>query len=145
MGKKPKKKSKQEKKYPEDKRPVQLIIYLVTQGIGVLLLLCLWWFYAGVVGGNSLPVRAEYLQIYRTLLLGLALFDLLICVLLFLGLKVGFWVSVVLVSLSLVSRVLSLRLSSIFIDGLFLYLLLCQPTRIYFRIGEFKSFGPRKK
>ena len=145
MGKKRKKPSRQENKHPADKRPGQLTALLVLWCVSIFALLYVWYSYLGVVGGNSLPVPAEFLPAYRVVLLLTALFDLLILILLFLGVKAGFWVAVVLISLDLLGRILRLNLLSIFVDALSLYCLLCQPTRVYFRVGQFKAFGPRKK
>lgn len=128
-----------------DKCPGQLVVLLVIWGISVFALLYLWHFYAGVVGGNSLPVPAEVLPAYRKLLLVTVFVDILIWILLFLGLKAGFWAAVVFISLDLLSKILTLNLRNALLDALYLYLLLCQPTRIYFRIGQFKAFGPREK
>lgn len=145
MAKKRKKKSGQESKHPADKRPGQLIALLVIWGTGIFANLYLWHSYAGVVGGNSLPVPTEALPTYRMLLLIISLFSFLIWILLFLGLKAGFWTAMVTVSLDLLSRILTLSLLNIFVDALYLYFLLCQSTRIYFRIGQFKAFGPRER
>ena len=145
MGKKRKKRAQQERKHPTDKRPGELVAVLVIIGASVLISLYQWYAYAGVVGGNSLPVPAEFLPTYRMVLLLAAFVTCLIWILLFLGLKVGFWTAAVFFSLHLLSKILELNLLGILIAALYLYLLLCQPTRIYFRIGQFKALGPRGK
>lgn len=141
MGKK-RKKARKGNIHPADKRPGQLVAFLVIWGLSIPALLYLWYSYAGVVGGNSLPVSAEALPLYRAFLLITVILDFLIWILLFFGLKAGFWAAVVFISLDLLSRILTLRLN-VFLDALYLYFLLCQPTRIYFRMGQFKAFGPR--
>lgn len=98
-----------------------------------------------MVGGNSLPVSAEFLPTYRMILLLVAFVTCLIWIFLFLGLKIGFWTAAVFFSLNLLGKILELNLLGILIGALYLYLLFCQSTRIYFRIGQFKALGPRGK
>lgn len=143
MGKKERKKAGKGSRNLADKRPGQLTVFLAVWGLSIPALVYLWYSYIGVVGGNSLPVPAEALPAYRTVLLVTALVDLFIWILLFLGLKAGFWIAVVFISLDLLSKLLALRLQNILLDTLYLCLLLCRATRIYFRVGQFKAFGPR--
>lgn len=145
MGKKRKKRAGQRSDHPVDKRPGELVAVLVIIGASVLISLYQWYAYAGVVGGNSLPVPAEFLPTYRIILLLAAFVTCLIWIFLFLGLKIGFWTAAVFFSLNLLGRILELNLFGILMSALYLYLLLCQSTRIYFRIGQFKALGPREK
>lgn len=145
MGKRKKRNKGKGEKNPADKRPGQLIALLAVVGAGVLANLYLWFEYANVVGGNSLPVPAEALSDYRKILLLNAFLYLLIWVLLFFGKKAGFWIAAVLYGIDLISKLTDLNLLGGLVTGLCLYLLLCQPTRIYFRVGQFKAFGPREK
>ena len=145
MGKKKKRKQGKGSKHPADKRPGQLIALLVVLGLGILANVNLWFFYGHVVGGNSLPVPVEALPAYRTGLLAVALLNCVMWLLLFSGWKGGFWVAVVLYGGDLLSKALGLNLFGVLVSGVCLYLLLCQSTRLYFRIGQFKAFGPREK
>lgn len=145
MGKTKKKHPKKPEVHPADRRPWQVTTLSVLTGLGGLLYLYLWFFYRNVVGGNSLPVGAEALPLYRTILLVVAFLSILLAVLHFLGVKAAFWIQAVVLSLGLIQKLFSLDLFGILLHALYLYLLFCESSRIYFRIGQFKALGPRKK
>lgn len=132
-----------------DKRPCELIALLVVLGISTLLTAYEWVFYTAhnIVGGSSLPVPVEFLPTYRIILLVTASLQLLMCVLLFLGLKAGFWSAAVFLVLNCLTRLLSLNFSlvGLLFLALYFYFLFCEATRAYFRIGKFKTLGPRHK
>lgn len=147
MGNTKKKRAKKPGQKAAEKRPGQVIALVVLSALGALLSLYQWLFYVtnNIVGGNSVPVPAAYIPLYRSLLLAVALLNLLLCVLLFLRVKAGFWIAAVGYSLEAVSKLLSLTVLGILLSALVLYLLFCQETRMYFRIGEFRALGPGKK
>lgn len=147
MGKQKKNHPKKPKINPADKRPWQLFVLLVICGVGFLSALYLWYFYTAnhIVGGNSVPVPSDAIPVYRILLLVSSLISLALGLSLFFGVKASFWITLVWLILDTLGDVRSLNLLALLLDGFALYCLLCESTRIYFRIGQFKAFGPRKK
>lgn len=146
MGKSKKKQSKKPAQNAADKRPWQVTALSILHGLSALLNLYEWFFYVTnhIVGGSSVPVPAEAIPVYRIILLVMGSLCILLCFLVFFGVKAGFWITAVLYSLNGVLRLLSLDFLKILFSALCLYFLFCESTRIYFRIGQFKAFGPRK-
>lgn len=147
MAKNKKGRGKQAAPRGADKRPWELIALLVVLGLSTLFTAYQWLFFTvhNIVGGSSLPVPVEYLPTYRMILLIVALLQLLMCVLLFLGLKAGFWSAAVFLSVNCVLQLLALNMVGILFRALYMYFLFCDATRAYFRIGKFKALGPRCK
>lgn len=147
MAKSKKRHGKKSLSKSEGKRPWELITLLVVLGISTLFTAYQWFFFTAnnIVGGNSLPVAVGYLPLYRNLLLLIVFLQILMCVLLFLGLKAGFWGAAVLLSLNFVSQLLSLDIVGILFHALYIYLLFCEATRAYFRIGKYHAQAPKHK
>lgn len=131
----------------EERRPGQVIALLSVTGLSALLPLLRWAFYqfSGVVYDSSSGVPPAAFSLYRNILLGYALLLSLLWLLLFMGKKPGYWLWAVFLGLDALVKLVSLRLMALLLSALYLYLLFCQETRIYFRIGQFKTLPPRKK
>lgn len=130
-----------------ERRPGQVIALLAVTGLSVMLPLLRWAFYrfSGVVYDSSSGVSPDAFPLYRDMLLGYAVLLLLLWLLLLLGKKPGYWLWAAFLTLDALGKLVSLRLIPLLLSALYLYLLFCQDTRIYFRIGQFKTLPLRKK
>lgn len=147
MGNAKKKQPKKSGQKAADKRPGQVIALSVLHILSGMLSLYQWLFYVtnNIVGGSSVPVPVEAIPLYRLMLLATALLYFLLGALLLFRLKAGYWIAVVVNVIDAVLKLLSLSIFGILLSALFLYLLFCKSTRMYFRIGEFRTLGIGKK
>lgn len=125
------------------KRPKQLIAVLIMTGITVLVSLGQWFFYISnsIVYSSSLGISPDAFPIYLNALLLIGILFAVVFALLLFGLKVGYWVAVVLYAFDILDKILALNLIGIILPALSLYFLLSESVRVYFHI---KKIGSKK-
>lgn len=130
-----------------ERRPWEFITLLVLNGISVLAVFWTVGFYwvNDVVYDSSVGVPLSAFMQYRVYLLAVALGALVCWLLLFFNTKVGYWLCAVSSVWYVVSNLVSLKLVRVLIGALYCYLTFCEPTRRWFRIGQFKTLPPRPK
>ncbi len=130
----------------DSRRPGPVIAIWVIAGLSALLPFLLWISYKvkNVVYDSSVSLPTDMFPTYLNWLLGSSIFFFICWILLFLGTKAGYYIWALIFILDALTKLRSLQLPALLFSALCLYLHFCMESRIYYRVGQFKTLPPRK-